>query len=353
MQVKSLPRPSVDWLLVLAPLSWALALGHQTVAAFAASALALIPLAALIGRSTEQIAIRSGPRLGGLLNATFGNLTELILSVSLVAAGQFAIVKASLAGAILSNLLAVLGLSFLAGGIRHKEQTFNARTAGVHSASLFLAVTALVLPAVFLASTNQTGFIPREVISGVVAGVLIAIYFGALLFTHVTHAHLFHTPESTEEPRWTLRLSVMLLLGAAIIVGVESELLVDSLGPTIGSLHISPLFVGLILIPIVGNVAENSSAVFFAMRDRLDVTLEVAIGSSTQIALFLAPALVFISLALGRPMDFFFNTFEVVVVGLATLVMSVIALDGRTNWLEGTQLLGAYLITAVCAFFLR
>ncbi|HUZ85999.1 MAG TPA: calcium/proton exchanger [Candidatus Baltobacterales bacterium] len=345
--------PSIEWLLVFVPVSIAAEVLGLTVAVFIGSALAIIPLAGLIGRSTEQVAVRVGARLGGLLNATLGNITELIVSVFLISAGDFAIVKASLVGSIVGNLLLVLGISLAAGGIGHKEQSFDSRAAGVHSASLLLAVAGLVMPALLIITTPQSGFVEREVLSSVVAIILIALYFAALAFTQITHAHLFHVPERVSEATWTMRRSVATLSLAAILVAVESELLVSSLRPAIQVLQLPALFVGLIVIPIIGNAAEHASAVFFAVRDRVDLTLEIAVGSSTQIAMFVAPLLVFISLVIGHPMDFVFTAFEIAVVSLATLIVGFISLDGRSNWLAGVQLAGAYLAIAATAFFVK
>ena len=345
-------RPSLNWLLVFAPVSLLAELSHQPLLVFVSSGLAIIPLAGLIGQSTDQLAIRVGPRLGGLLNATFGNLTELIVGVLLVLAGEFEVVKASLIGSIIGNLLLVLGVAFAVGGFTHVEQRFNARAAGVHSASLLLAVAGLAVPALLAGTNSQLAYSHKEVVSAGVAATLILLYLAALLFMQYTHEHLFRTPESTEQPDWSRRLAIGVLLGSAVLVGLESELLVSALDPALKTLGLSPLFVGLILIPIIGNAAEHSSAVLFALRNKLDVTLEIAVGSSTQVALFLAPALVFISLALGRPMDFIFKGFEVGAVALATVIVAIISLDGRSNWLEGLQLVSVYVIIALAAFFL-
>jgi Ca2+:H+ antiporter len=348
-----LRKPSLDWLLVFVPVSLVADLLGQTEVVFITSALAIVPLAGLIGRSTDQVARRVGSRLGGLLNATLGNITELIVCVLLISASNFSIAKASLIGSILGNLLLVLGLSFVVGGVQHKEQSFNSRAAGVHSASLLLAVAGLLMPALLILTTPQVGFTEKEVLSGVVAIVLILMYFAALAFTQITHPHLFPPPSEPEAPTRTLRRSVIMLAVAAGLVGVESELLVSSLTPAITALHLPPIFVGLILIPVIGNAAEHVSAVYFAAKDRLDLALEIAVGSSTQIALFVAPILVFISLALGHPMDFVFSAFEVAVVSLATLIVALISLEGRSNWLSGVQLVGAYIVIAAAAFFVR
>ena len=347
-------KPSLDWLLVLVPVSLALKLaGGADLAIFVTSAAAILPLAGLIGRSTEQLALHTGPRVGGLINATFGNVTELIIAVFLILDDKIEIVKASLTGSILGNLLLVLGVSFFVGGLRHKEQHYNAHAASVHSTSLVLAVTGLLMPALFALGTQGETVVQREVVSGTVAAVLIGLYLAALAFMLITHEHLFRTPEEGEAPAWSRRRAVVMLLVATAFVALESEFLVGSLEPALADIGLSEFFVGLILIPIVGNAAEHSSAVLFAVRNKLDVTLEIAIGSSTQIALFVAPALVFISLAVGHPMDFVFSTFEVAAVALSTVLVFMISSDGRSNWLEGAQLIGAYLIMAVSFFFVE
>src|ERR1700730_588215 len=302
-------RPSINWLLVFIPVSLAAELAHQPLLVFITSGVAIIPLAGLIGRATDQLAVRVGPQLGGLLNATFGNLTELIVAVLLIAAGDFEIVKASLIGSIVGNLLLVVASPALSTG-------------------------------------------DREILSAGVAATLILLYAAALVFMQFTSAHLFRTPGSSERAEWSRALAVGVLLGAALLVGLQSELLVSALNPALQSLKISPIFVGLIFIPIIGNAAEHASAVFFAIRNKVDVTLEIAVGSSTQVALFVAPAMVFISLPLGRPMDFVFTGFEIGAVFIATLIIAVISRDGHSNWLEGLQLIGVYVIIAVAAFFL-
>ena len=347
------PRPSLDLLLVLTPVAIGMRLfGAPDLAIFLTSAAAIVPLAGLIGRATEQLALHTGPRIGGLVNATFGNVTELIIAVFLILDDRIEMVKASLTGSILGNLLLVLGLSLFLGGLKHDRQSFNARSASVHATSLALAVTGLLMPALFSLGTRAT-FAQREVVSGVVAGVLILMYVAALVFTLVTHEHLFRTPQEDETPAWSRRKAVVVLLVTTGFVALMSEFLVSSLEPALETLGLSELFVGLILIPVIGNAAEHSSAVMFALRNKVDVTLEIAIGSSTQIALFVAPVLVFISLAVGHPMDFVFSTFEVAAVGLSALLMTLISLDGESNWLEGAQLVGAYVIMAISFFFVE
>ena len=346
-------RPSLDWLLVLVPVSAILQLaGGNELLIFLTSAGAILPLAGLIGRSTDQLALHTGPRIGGLVNATFGNVTELVIAFFLILDDQVDIVKASLTGSIIGNLLLVLGLSFLLGGLKHEEQTYNARAATIHATSLVLAVTGLLMPALF-ALGGRESFAQREVVSGTVAAVLMILYAAALLFTLVTHEHLFRTPSPEEHPEWSRRKAVGMLLVATALVALEAEFLVSSLEPALEDLGLSEFFVGLIVIPIIGNAAEHSSAIMFALRNKVDVTLEIAIGSSTQIALFVAPALVFISLFVGHPMDFVFSTFEVAAVALSTVLVFMISSDGRSNWLEGAQLTGAYAIMAISFFFVE
>jgi Ca2+:H+ antiporter len=345
-------RPSINWLLVFLPVSLIAEVTHEPLLTFITSALAIIPLAGLIGRATDQLAIRVGPQLGGLLNATFGNLTELIVAVLLIAAGNFEVVKASLIGSIVGNLLLVLGLSLFVGGLRCGEQAFSARAAGVHTGSLVLAVAGLGVPALLVATSPNLSSGNREILSAGVAATLIVLYASALVFMQFSNAHLFRTPGSGEKAEWSRALAFGVLLGAALLVGLESELLVSALNPAVQTLKISPIFVGLILIPVIGNAAEHASAVFFAIRNKVDVTLEIAVGSSTQVALFVAPVMVFVSLLLGRPMDFVFAGFEIGAVFIATLIVAVISRDGHSNWLEGLQLIGVYVILALAAFFL-
>jgi Ca2+:H+ antiporter len=338
-------------LFVFVPVSFVAEALHQETAVFVASALAIVPLAAMLGNATEQLAIRLGPQRGGLLNATLGNLTELIVGVFLIGAGDITILKATLIGSIVGNLLLVLGLSFAAGGLRHKSMTFNPRSANVHASSLLLAVAGLVVPAILALGSPQNGT-GREAVSIFVAIVLMSLYLAAIAFTNITHAHLFHAPARGEVATWTTPVALAVLAASALLVGVESDLLVSSLHPAIAALRVPTAFVGLILIPVIGNAAEHASAVFFALKNKLDVTLEIAVGSSTQVALFVAPLLVFVSLVTAHPMDFVFTGFEIAIVALATGIVTVISLDGESNWLEGAQLLGAYLIIAVTAFFI-
>jgi Ca2+:H+ antiporter len=343
-------RPNVTWLLAMVPASLAAALLHRELIVFLTSALAIVPLAAIIGRATEQLALHAGRRVGGLLNATLGNATELIIAVFLILGDQIEIVKASLTGSILGNLLLVLGMSLFLGGLRHRQLLYSAETASVHSSSMVLAVAGFLMPTLFVLSSGSS-VLEREVVSGTVATILIVLYAAVLVFTLVTHADLFEAPEASDEPAWSPRRAVIVLAVVTVMVALESELLVGSLDPALASLGISPLFVGLIVVPIIGNAAEHSSAVMFALRDEVDVTLEIATGSSMQIALFVAPTLVFVSILAGHPMSFVFTPFEVGAVALSALLVGIISRDGASNWLEGAQLMATYAIIAISFYF--
>lgn len=349
---RGLLRPRLYWLLVFVPLSVVAALLQQAELTFLFACLAIIPLAGMIGQGTDELAIRTGPRVGGLLNATFGNLTEIIVSALLIVGGQLEVVKASLIGSILGNVLLVLGASFFAGGLRHKEQRFSPRSVNVHSASLFMAVIALILPTLFVLSSNETGQ-QRLVVSIVVAGVLIVVYVATLVFTLFTHADFFGAVEAGGRTPWPAWQALLLLFVSAVLVGVESELLTRTLEPTIETLGISPVFIGVIVIAIIGNAAEHASAVLFALRNQVEIAVEIALGSASQVALFVAPALVFFSLFTAHPMTFIFTALEVGAVAMAALIAALLTMDGRSNWLEGLELMGVYVIVAASFFFIR
>jgi Ca2+:H+ antiporter len=345
-------RPRMEWLLVFVLVAAVLEFSHGApVAIFIASAVAILPLAGLIGHATEDLAARSGPQIGGLLNATFGNVTEMIIAFFLILEGELEVVKASITGSIIGNVLLVLGLSFLVGGWNRQEQRFNQASAGLHSTHLVIAVVALMLPALFSFTPDATGF-RTEAVSIGVAVVLITVYALGLLFTFKTHRSLFRSNLDHGEPKWSKGFAVGMLAGATVLVATMSEFLVGALESTVEELGLSKLFVGLIVVPIVGNAAEHSSAVFLAAKDKMDVSIEIAIGSSTQIALFIAPVLVFVSLIVGNPLDLIFSPIEIAAVFFSSLVLAFIALDGRSNWIEGVQLIAAYLIMAVSFFFL-
>ncbi len=345
-------RPRLEWLLVFVPVAIFLELTHgPDVAIFITSALAVLPLAVLMGHATEELSIRSGPQLGGFLNATFGNLAELILAFFLILEGEMAIVKASLTGAIIGNVLLILGLSFLVGGWNRQQQTFSLASAELHSSTLVIAVVALLMPALFYTAGDVTEF-RTEAVSVGVSVVLMATYAFSLLFAMKTHRSLFAHEASHEEPKWSLKRAITTLAIATVFVAVMAEFLVGALEHTTDELGLSHLFVGLIIVPLISNAAEHASAIFLAAKDKMSVAIEIAIGSSVQIALFVAPVLVFLSLLTGEHLDLIFTGFEIAAVGFSAAILSFIALDGRSNWFEGVLLLSAYVIMAISFFFL-
>ncbi len=328
---------------------------------FITAALAIIPLAAWMGTATEEIAVVVGPTLGGLLNATFGNATELIIALIALKAGVVGVVKASITGSIISNLLLVMGFSMLLGGLRYKEQEFQPIVARVNASSMNLAVIALLLPtAVDFTSVGITQATLQS-LSIAVSVVLILVYGLTLLFSMKTHSYLYdvglaeaelaEANLATGQPEVNLQLWVGVLLAATLLVAVESELLVDSLKEATSALGLTELFTGVILVPIIGNAAEHVTAVTVAIKNKMDLSVSVAVGSSMQIALFVAPVLVLAGWVLGQPMDLNFKPFELVAVAVAVLIANSISSDGRSNWLEGTLLLAAYVVLGLAFYF--
>ncbi|QUY42027.1 calcium/proton exchanger [Acaryochloris marina] len=327
---------------------------------FATSALAIVPLAAWMGAATEEIAVVIGPSAGGLLNATFGNATELIIAFIALQAGLVDVVKASITGSILGNLLLVMGLSMLLGGLRYKEQTFQPVVARVNASSMNLAVIAILLPTAIKFSAEGIESQVLQNLSIAVAIVLIGVYGLTLLFSMKTHTYLFDVgvagmeseeEETHEEGSSNLRLWIGVLLAATLAVAVESEFLVGSLEAATEQLGLTPLFTGVILLPIIGNAAEHATAVTVAMKDKMDLSVSVAVGSSMQIALFVAPALVLAGWVIGQPMDLDFNPFELVAVAVSVLIANSISSDGQSNWLEGTLLLATYAVLGLAFYF--
>lgn len=320
---------------------------------FAASALALVPLAAWIGLGTEHAAARLGSSLGGLLNATFGNAAELIITLFALRSGLTDLVKASITGSIIGNTLLILGLSAFLGGIKNGSQQFEVKTVGRHAAMMILAVSALTLPAVF-ATVEKSAFIREEVSVGV--SILLLVTYGAYLFYSYFSREARAAEASAREAEpagtaWSLRKSLFVLAAAVVATGVASELLVDAIDPVSKSLGLSQFFVGLIVVPLVGNVAENYGAIKFARRNQMELALSIAANSSTQIAVFVAPVLVLASLFF-HPMDLVFQPIELVTLYASTAIFAYVSLDGETNWLEGVQLLALYLIASVSFYFL-
>lgn len=338
--------------LILVPVAVGLELAHAPAAlVFLASAGAIVPLAHLMGLATEELAARTGPTFGGLMNATLGNAAELIIGIFALRAGLIELVKASLTGSIIGNLLLILGLSLFVGGMKHQTQTFNRQAAGMNVALLALAAVGLVVPALFDFTHPRGDTVVLERLSEIVAVVLLVVYLLSLLFSLKTHRELFR-PEGVREPaKWPLHTAVTALVISTALVAWLSEILVGVTEETIAALGVSEFFLGVIIIPIVGNAAEHGAAVMMAAKDKMDLSFAIAVGSSTQVALFVAPLLVFISLLAGHPMDLAFTPFEVTAVALAVGVVTVISLDGESNWLEGTQLLAVYGILAAAFFF--
>ncbi|HEV3244840.1 MAG TPA: calcium/proton exchanger [Candidatus Paceibacterota bacterium] len=321
------------------------------VVVFFLAALAVVPLAKFIGESTEELATHAGPALGGLLSVTFGNATELIIGFLALRAGLIEVVKASIAGSIMSNLLLVLGLAMLAGGVRHTKQTFNRTGALASGSNLFVAAIALVMPAIFLvtAPTASTGVV--ENMSLWVSLMLLLVYAAGLYFVLHTHKHLYLEEAGEFEPRASWQSALIKLVIATVLVAWVSEILVDSIQPTVAHFGWSQLFVGVIFLAIIGNAAENFSSIIVARKNRMDLSLQIAIGSATQIAMFVAPALVFAGFFMGQPMNLIFNTFELVAIVLSVLVVNLVVADGESNWLEGAQLIAAYAIMGAAFFF--
>lgn len=339
-------------LLIAMPLSIAAQMLHwNEITIFALACLTIIPLAGIMGRATESIAIHSGPKIGGLMNATFGNAVELIIAFFALQQGLIGVVQASLTGSVIGNLLLVAGLSFLLGGSKYKVQKFNPVVARTNAAMMLLGVViALVIPAVFTLSNPNIGF---ELSIGV-AVVSIFLYILGLFFSMVTHRNIFNYTEDMEEEEaeWSLRKALVILGIATVAVGYESELLVHSIHGVAEQLGWSEVFIGVIIVAIVGNAAEHSSAILMAMRNKMDIALEIALGSSLQIAMFVAPVLVFTSIFLGNHMSLVFSLPELGAMVLSVLLMNFMVQDGESNWLEGAMALGAYVIIGLGFFYL-
>ncbi|NPV90619.1 MAG: calcium/proton exchanger [Firmicutes bacterium] len=345
----------LKYLLVFVPISVVGELMHlattQPTVMFFLSALAILPLAGLLGEATEEISFYSGPRAGGFLNATFGNATELIISFFALKAGLFEVVKASIAGSVIGNILLVLGASMLFGGLRYKTQQFCKQAVEVTSSMLLFAVIGLTIPALFMHTVSPELLNTKyEGLSIITAGIMLFIYILSLFFSFYTHRDIYSVDHSEESaPKWSLKKAAGVLVAATALIAMESEFLVSAVEPMTKAVGLSQFFVGIILIPIIGNAAEHSTAVLMAIKNKMDVAVEIAIGSSLQIILFVTPVLVFLSL-LFTPMSIIFNEFELISLVVAVLIANRVANDGESNWLEGVQLLAVYLIIAV-AFF--
>lgn len=336
---------------VLVPIALALEFLHAPpLAVLLAAAAALVPLAALLGRATEEVAAHTGPLVGGLLNSTLGNAAELIIALAALRAGLHELVKASISGSILGNLLLILGASLLVGGLRHGVQHFDAQLAGISATMMTLAVVLLLVPGLFTLGPTPVHGDAVEWMSIGLAVVLAVIYGLYLLFTLRRSGPV---PEHAHVPAsWPLRRGILLLVLATLGVVVMSEVLVGAVEPVVEATGISEFFLGVILVPLVGNVAEHFVAVQVAGRNQMDLSLGIAYGSSLQVALVVTPVLIFASLLTSEPMSLVFNVYELVALLGAALVSTLIAVDGRSHWLEGAMLLAVYAGLGVGFFFL-
>jgi Ca2+:H+ antiporter len=370
-------KPSLNWLLVFVPVAVALrfvpSFGNAT-ALFVVSCLAIIPLAGLMGRATEHLAERVGAGAGGLLSATFGNAAELIIALFALSKGLDGVVKASITGSIIGNVLLVLGASLLSGGVKFHRQQFNRTATGVNATALTLAAIALIIPTVFhqvagRVSVASGGWTPQreQQLSLAIAVVLFLTYAASLVFSLVTHRRLFAGEQTDDyaggigreltraeegDAKGSTRKWIVTLVVATAFVALVAEFLVGAVESAKDSLGLTEVFLGVIVVAVIGNAAENSSAVLMALRNKMDLSLGIALGSSLQIALFVAPLLVFASYLFGRPMDLEFTIPEVVAVVAAIFIVEQIASDGESNWLEGVQLLSVYAILAILFYFL-
>ncbi|WP_254567859.1 calcium/proton exchanger [Oscillatoria sp. HE19RPO] len=346
-------------LLVFVPIS---IVGHflewGALTIFLTACLGIIPLAAWMGTATEEIAVVVGPNIGGLLNATFGNATELIIALVALNAGLINVVKASITGSIISNLLLVMGFSMLLGGLRYKEQEFQPIVARLNASVMTLAVIAMLLPTAVEFTSTGIAEKTMQQLSSCVAVVLILVYVLTLVFSMKTHAYLCDVGEAELEgedgepvkpPNVLLWTGV--LLACTLMVAVESELLVSSLEEATSLLGLTALFTGVIVVPIIGNAAEHATAVTVAMKNKMDLSVSVALGSSLQIALFVAPVLVIAGYILDKPMDLNFNPFELVAVAVSVVIANSVSSDGRSDWLEGTLLLATYVVLGLAFYF--
>ncbi len=370
----TLPKNPLYYLLILVPIAIIAELSHASpIIVFLLSAGGLIPLAKLIGEATEELAIYTGPKVGGLLNATLGNAAELIITIFAIQAGLLDLVRASITGSIIGNLLLVLGLSLLLGGLKNGVQVFDRRTAGLNATLSMLAVMGLAIPSLFDHALIEN---PNSelLFSEGVALIAIFVYALSVLYsftsgkTPISHDHADHNHVAdshaeagqvvTREPapvhvaRWTVRFSVIVLLLATVGTAIVSETLIGAVEPVTQQLGLTEFFLGIIIIPLIGNVAEHLVAVQVAIKNKMELSLAVSLGSSLQIALFVAPVLVFVSLLFGQRLLLVFNEFELVALFAASLIAAFIALDGESNWFEGAMLLAVYLILALAFFFL-
>lgn len=347
----------LDVLLLFVPVAFVLRIiNADPLWVFVASSLAVIPLAGLLGRATEHLTSHVGAGIGSLLNASLGNAAELIIALSALHEGLHDVVKASVTGSIIGNILLVLGVSMLAGGLKHERQKFNLTAAGMGSSLLLLAAVGLIIPALFHFTAEDRGVSVEREVSLEISIVLFLIYVLSLVFSLKTHRHLFagqtHDAHDLGEKPWSCRRSVAVLVSVTALIAVVSEILVETIEPASHKLGLTQVFVGVILVALVGNAAEHSTAVLMAVKNKMDLAFGIAVGSSIQIALFVAPVLVFASYAFGSPLDLIFTPFEVAAVTVSVVILGFVAMDGESHWMEGVMLVGVYAMLAVAFFFL-
>lgn len=361
--MKALLKPSLNWFLIFVPITVWLHFAHpgEHVWIFVCACLSILPLAGWMGHATEHLAAHTGEGVGGLLNATFGNAAELIIALAALRKGLFDVVKASLTGSIIGNILLVAGLAMFCGGLKFQRQRFQGTAARTQATLLTLAAISLILPAVFHHVAGPTGWAKEGSLSLEFAVVLIAVYAASLLFSLVTHKKLFEgLPSSKDAPeaheghaKWSVGKSLGVLGGATALVAYISEILVGSVEQAAHAFGMTDVFVGVIVVAIIGNAAEHSTAVLVAMKNRMDLAISIAVGSSIQIALFVAPVLVIASHFIGpRPMDLVFTPAEVIAVILSIFITAQVASDGESNWLEGVMLLAVYAMLGILFYFL-
>lgn len=326
---------------------------------FLFSSLSIVPLAVIIGDATEQISIYTGPKIGGLLNATMGNVPELLIGIFAVKAGLYNLVLASMAGSIMGNILLVLGFSIFLGGLRFKFQSFSKSIARCNFTLIFFAAMSIIIPFAFNYAVRGHANAPERIqaLSLGLAIIMILIYILGLIYSLITHRNIFvkheeHAGEDEEKPKWSLAKSIIVLAAATFFVALQSETLVATVEHTVKQFGLPEVFIGIILIPILGNVAEHASAMIMAVNNKVDISIEIAVGSSMQIALFVAPILVILSFILANPMPYVFNMFQVVSILISIGMSLYVFQDGKTNWLEGVLLIGCYLILGMAFFFL-
>jgi Ca2+:H+ antiporter len=351
-------------LLIFTPISIVLEFVHADhIVIFVIASIALIPLAKLIGDSTEHLSLHYGPTLGSLLNVTFGNAAEIIIAIVAINAGLIDLVKASITGAIIGNILLIFGLSIMVGGFRYKEQFFSQENIGLQSSMLFLAIVGLAIPTILANTLNVKGA-NVQILSDILAILLLAVYVGGIIFTFFTHKHLFYTEAHTEIHKkdleeghsnivWSKKKSFLYLgLSMAGVITV-SEILVGSVESTAEQFGFGELFVGAIIIGIVGNAAEHSSAIVLARKGKIELSIGIAAGSGTQIALFVVPILVLAGVIMNQQFSLVFTLFELAAIFLAALILNLIARDGKSNWFEGILLIFVYVIIAIGFYFIQ